>query len=137
MAAAPWNYGGGVHGGAVLMKFRPSGAGRADLLYASYVPGAKIGLDAAGHVYSAGAASEQNLPTTPDAVQRETHNDVCSTHSSTGAAIPCNDIYLVKLDLTRSGAGSLLYATYLGGHGQENVADMSVDASGAVYLTGT
>jgi hypothetical protein len=45
-----------------------------------------------------------------------------------------NDALLTEID---PAAGSQLFATYLGGGGDENASGMALDANGAIYVTGT
>jgi hypothetical protein len=52
-----------------------------------------------------------------------------------------SDAFIAKIDPTKTGAASLVYGTFLGGNGDENLADfqrdiLSVDSSGNVYVTG-
>ena len=47
------------------------------------------------------------------------------------------DIFLPKIDPNASGPDSLLYFTYIGGSGNDIPTDMTLDASGNVYLCGS
>jgi len=52
-----------------------------------------------------------------------------------------SDAFVAKVDPTKSGAASLIYATFLGGTGDENLSNfqrdiLAVDNSGNVYVTG-
>ncbi|MEJ7764175.1 MAG: SBBP repeat-containing protein [Acidimicrobiales bacterium] len=48
-----------------------------------------------------------------------------------------SDGFVVKLDPKKSGAGSLLYSTYLGGGEEDSVRGIAVDPRGAAYVTGS
>jgi len=49
---------------------------------------------------------------------------------------PCYDGFVVKVNPAVSGAGSLLYNTYLGGTNYEEGKSIAVDAEGMVYVAG-
>jgi hypothetical protein len=46
---------------------------------------------------------------------------------------PCPDAYVIKLDPT----GGVIYATYLGGDGNDAATSIAVDSSGNAYIAGT
>lgn len=46
------------------------------------------------------------------------------------------DLFVAKYDLNQSGAASLLYSTVLGGTGNDQIYDATIDEAGQVYLTG-
>ncbi len=77
-------------------------------------------VDAAGNVYVSGYTAAANFPVTPGAAQS----------SSRGRL----EIVVFKLNPTGT---SLVYATYLGGTGDDSVCSaLAVDASGAAYVAG-
>ena len=43
---------------------------------------------------------------------------------------------MAKFDTSQSGTASLLYASYFGGSGSEDIRSMDVDAAGNVYVAG-
>ena len=98
------------------------------LLYSTYLGGAArdqrpcIALDDAGDVYLAGQTQAPGIPTTPGAFDA-TYN---------GGA----DIYIAKLRPAGNGEADLLYATFLGGQGNDNHPSMTIDASGVVHIVG-
>jgi hypothetical protein len=52
-----------------------------------------------------------------------------------------SDAFIAKIDPSKSGASSLVYGTFLGGNGDENLSNfqrdiLSVDSSGNVFVTG-
>ena len=98
------------------------------LLYSTYLGGAAgderpcIALDDAGDVYLAGQTRSPEMPTTPGAFD--------ATYD--GGA----DIYIAKLRPAGNGEADLLYATFLGGQGNDNHPSMTIDASGVVHIVG-
>jgi hypothetical protein len=106
---------------AFLAKFSPTGA----LVFATYLGGGDDGasgvaLEWNGNIYLVGNTSSENFPTTEGALQRTYHGG--------------GDAFVAKL--TPSG-NFLLYSTYLGGSGFEEVeSTLAVDAEGSAYITG-
>jgi uncharacterized protein (TIGR03437 family) len=103
-----------------VSEFDPNGA----LLYSSYLGGSGddfafgIALDTAGNVYAAGSTVSTDFPGTASGFQP----------ANAGGT----DAWAAKL----SPSGSLMWATYLGGSGDDVATSLAVDGSGAVYLTG-
>ena len=104
------------------------------LLYSTYLGGSgndegfRIAVDSAGMAYIAGMTASSNFPTTAGAFQ---------TAYGGGAS----DAFIAKLDPTKSGSASLVYATYLGGSGDDNLIAfpwgiLAVDSLGDAYVTG-
>jgi len=90
-------------------------------------PGNQLALDAAGNVYVTGSTSSRNFPLA-NALQG----------SFGGGTL---DAFVTKLNANGT---ALVYSTYLGGAGNENltsdgfvVSDIAVDAAGQAYVTGT
>lgn len=79
----------------------------------------RIAVDPRRNVYIAFGTSLPGLPTSPDAFQKMPNGAV--------------DAVVVKLDPAN---GSILYATYLGGSGDETVLSLAVDAAGNAYVSG-
>jgi hypothetical protein len=109
---------------AFLTKIAPAGN---SLVYSTYLGGTgddaatSLAVDASGNAYVAGVTSSKDFPATAGAAQIK-----C------GGA--CNlNAFVAKFN---SFGTSLTYATYLGGSGSDGAADMAVDASGNVYVTG-
>ncbi|MCP4218274.1 MAG: hypothetical protein GY765_26800, partial [bacterium] len=103
------------------------------LAYSTYLGGGAhdygcgIALDAAGYVYVTGYTDSVDYPTL---------NQYQPNQGST-------DVFITKLDTTRSGASSLIYSTYLGGNGSDRagggdwgVGGIAVDIYGNAYVTG-
>jgi hypothetical protein len=113
-------------GGSVetyLAKLNPGGTA---LIYATYLGGSTfdspsgIALDASGNVYVDGDTRSTNFPTTPGAFQT----------SYPGGSLSG---YAAKLNATGTG---LIYATYLGGSGFDQLTGIAADSAGNGYVTG-
>jgi hypothetical protein len=48
-----------------------------------------------------------------------------------------DDVFVTKLDTTKSGTASLLYSTYLGGGDNDHGHSIAIDNSGYAYVTGS
>lgn len=116
---------------AFVAKMNPSGS---SLIYATFLGGSGddvgsgIVVDKSGNAYIAGGTSSTDFPTTSGAFDRN-HGGFA-------------DAFVVKMNSTGS---ALLYSTFLGGHTDtmqwegsfgESSSDITVDGSGAVYVTG-
>ena len=105
---------------AFLAKFSSSG----ELLYATYLGGDgddeanALAVDAAGNVWVAGGTGSKNFPITKNARQKNLEGNY--------------DVFLAQF----SSSGELLYATYLGGDGDDVAHALAVDASGDIWITG-
>jgi uncharacterized repeat protein (TIGR01451 family) len=97
------------------------------LEYGTYLGGGRddvgrgVVVDDAGNVYLVGTTYSTDFPTA---------NPYLATNQGYGDAV------VVKIDVTQSGADSLVYATYLGGGGGDEGQGIGVDGSGNVYVTG-
>lgn len=97
------------------------------LVYATYLGGSAddiasgIALDGFGNAYIAGYTSSPNFPITSVALQRNYRGGIY-------------DGFITKLN---PGGTSLVYSTYLGGSGADNVQAIQVDTTGNAYLTGS
>lgn len=85
-------------------------------------------LDPAGSVIVGGLTDTIDFPTTPNALQPEFagSSDPVSRHDPDG--------YLARLNAAGS---ALLFSTYFGGSGADEINDVQVDASGNIWVTGT
>jgi hypothetical protein len=105
---------------AFVMKFDESG----DLLYTTVLAcngntsGQAIAADSSGNVYIAGTTEANNFPVTNGAWQTVFGG--------------ISDAFVAKLNST----GSLVYATYIGGPGQETGTGIGIDTSGNAYVSG-
>jgi len=81
-----------------------------------------IAVDAYGCAYVTGSAGGPDFPTTPQAYDTSFNG--------------LSDVFVTKLDTTRSGNASLVYSTYIGGSDNDHGWDIAVDSSGCAYVTG-
>jgi uncharacterized protein (TIGR03437 family) len=93
--------------------------------------GLSIARDGTGNIYVGGRTTSATFPATGGAFQTNYHPGLCQR--GLGAGGPCYDVFVAKWDPTGT---RLLWATYLGGSGDDFLAGMAVDAAGNVYLTG-
>jgi hypothetical protein len=98
------------------------------LVYADYLGGSlsndgayAVDVDASGAAYVTGRTDAVDFPATAGAF------------STSGGFQNSSDTFVAKVSV--SGA-SLVYATYLGGEGQDTGYGVAVDASGSAYVTG-
>lgn len=109
---------------AFVLKLNPTGTA---LLYGTFVGGSQaeggraIALDNTGSAYITGRTNSPDFPVTPDAFD--------TTYKAGGS----NTAFVARLASDGSG---LFYATYLGGHNEEEGRDLALDAAGNVYITG-
>jgi hypothetical protein len=82
-----------------------------------------VALDSSGNIYLAGTT----IAAVPDSFPR-TANVYDDSHNGG------NDVYVTKFNSTGS---ILLYSGYIGGSGDDFLADIAVDSSGNAYITGT
>jgi hypothetical protein len=96
------------------------------LAYSTYLGGAltdrgyAVTVDARGNTYVTGDTSSPDFP----------------TRSQYQGAQFGTDVFITKLDTTRSGVYSLIYSTYLGGDGLDWGWGIAVDENGNAYVTG-
>ncbi len=111
------------YGDAFVTKLDPTGG---KLLYSTYLGGSApdaglaIAVDGAGAAYVGGATQSTDFPTTPGVVQRVYGGGDLIPSLASG------DAFVVKFNP----AGSLAYATYLGGPQYESAAVIGVDSQG-------
>jgi uncharacterized repeat protein (TIGR01451 family) len=114
--------GGGGNGDDVFVA-KLNSAGTA-LVYSTYLggggadTGVGLTLDAAGRVYLIGETASGNFPT------------VSPLQATNGGG---SDVFVAILNAAGS---ALTYSTYLGGTGDDFGADLALDASGNMYVTG-
>jgi uncharacterized protein (TIGR03437 family) len=92
-----------------------------------------IATDSAGDTYLAGGTSVPFAITpTPGAFQSQINQGTCGTVAMSGAPLSCNDAVVIKLDPT----GAVIFATYLGGSGNDIANGIAVDQQGNIYVAG-
>src|SRR5690606_39096217 len=105
-----------------VSKLNPTGS---MLLYSTFVGGSEqdsgraLDLDAAGNVYVTGITQSPNFPATSFAFD--------TTYNQN------NDAFVFKLNNTGS---ALVYATFLGGSGDDSGSSIAVDPYGNAHVTG-
>jgi hypothetical protein len=98
------------------------------LTYSTYLggededDGRAILVDSKGLVYFAASTLSQNFPMAGQQYQ--------------GLPVGASDVIFGVMDMNQTGNNSLLYSTYYGGSGNEEVRAMAFDAKGNVALTG-
>lgn len=118
--------GGDPKGQLFVTKLNPLGTG---LSYSACVGDgsvAGIAVDALGNAYVAGTTTSATFPTTSGSFQPTFSGGNCGS-------ISCPDGFVFKLN---SSGSDLLYSTYLGGYGIDNMAAIAIDNAGSVYVTG-
>jgi len=96
-----------------------------NLLFSTYFGGQardsvqSIVLDSNDDIYASGSTASMDFPTT--------QNGSDTTYN--GYA----DIFLIKLS---NNGSKLLYSTFIGGRGDDDCRDMTIDSSNVIYLTG-
>jgi Beta-propeller repeat len=83
-----------------------------------------VAVDNAGNAYIAGTTSSLDFPVTPGAV--------FPVHG--GCSGSCYDAFVAKINTT---GGGLIYATYLGGAGDDFGYAIAIDPAGNAYVTGS
>jgi hypothetical protein len=111
---------------AFVTKLNPNLSGAASLLYSTYLggngndAGNGIAVDAGGTAYVTGSTGSSNFPIL---------NQYQTYQGST-------DAFVTKINPNLSGAASLIYSTYLGGHNDDAGNGIAADATGNAYVTG-
>ncbi len=119
-------------GDAFITKINPAGS---SLVFSTYLGGTEddlattIALDSAQNIYVGGYTLSSNFPATAGAFQTASKGtDFQNEFFHTG------DGFVAKLN---SAGSALVYSTYLGGMGDDIVANLVVDSAGTAYITGS
>ena len=121
-------YAGGCDG--FLTKLNPTGSAP---VYSTYLGGSNFdsingtAIDSTGNAYVSGQTFSSDLPTTPGAFQT---NFVGGNNCPFP---PCGDAFAAKINAAGT---ALVYATYLGGTGDDVGFGMAVDHHGNAYVAG-
>jgi hypothetical protein len=124
--------GGHVCASAFVAALSP---GATALVYSSYLGGTGdtaalgVAVDSSGNAYLTGATNAADFPVTSGAAQQALATASCSLG---GKAVNCPDAFVAKV----SPAGSLSYATLLGGTGIDIGFGIAVDSAGDAYVAG-
>jgi hypothetical protein len=114
---------GSGRGDAFVAKFDPTGS---FLIYSTYLGGSLdeyargIAVSASGNAYAMGITDSADFPTTSGSFQ-----PVCKSSNY--------DVFITELNSTGSG---LVYSTCLGGTDEEYGQGITIDSTGAAYVTG-
>jgi hypothetical protein len=136
----------GFKNSAFVMAFDTGASGNSSLTYSTWfgilsaagffgMQSNAIALDSFGAIYIAGNAGI-GLPTTPGAFQTAIANGIGCDSPGAGGGV-CPDGFIAKFNPSASGSQSLIYSTYLGGPGLDNITGLAVDTSGNAYVAGT
>ncbi len=101
-------------------------AGIVSLGPAQTITASAIAADAAGNAYLTGSTNDPDFQATPGAYQTDLNAD------ATQSSVP-SDAFAIKL----GPAGTSVWATYLGGAGNDQANSISLDSSGNVWLVGS
>lgn len=94
-----------------------------------------VAVDANGNTYITGSTGS-GLPITPGAFQTQFVGGQCLIAIGPGPGVDsytCSDAFAMKLDPS----GNIVWATFLGGNGNDTGQAIAVDAQGYVYVAGT
>jgi hypothetical protein len=111
---------------AFVTKIDTTKSGNDSLVYSTYLGGNDwdigygIAVDGSGNAYVIGYTASTDFPTL-NQYQTDQAGD---------------DVFVTKLDTTKSGNDSLVYSTYLGGSDYDSGTGIAVDGSGNAYVTG-
>jgi uncharacterized protein (TIGR03437 family) len=89
-----------------------------------------IALDSSGNVYFAGATLSNDFPVTPQAYQKTNRG----SDTFTNFFANMGDGFVGKLS---ADGQTLVYATYLGGSGDDGISSLAVGPDGSAYVTGS
>jgi uncharacterized protein (TIGR03437 family) len=118
-----------------VAELNPNVGGPPGLLYGTYLGGGAtdnvlaVAVDSSGNLYAGGAADSGNFPVTENGF-RTSALDIYGIIPGAG------DGFVTKLNPAASGAAQVLYSTFFGGSGDDEVTALAVDSAGRVVITG-
>jgi hypothetical protein len=110
----------------------PNGA---TLLYSTYLGGngadspGGLALDANANAYITGSTTSTNFPISPNALQ--------NVNNAAGPVGTGSNVFVSRIDSTKTGLVGLVYSTYLGGSENDSGSAIAVDANADAYIVGT
>ncbi|HKN60766.1 MAG TPA: choice-of-anchor D domain-containing protein, partial [Candidatus Acidoferrales bacterium] len=110
----------------------PNGA---NLLYSTYLGGngadspGGLALDANANAYITGSTTSTNFPISPNALQ--------NVNNAAGPVGTGSNVFVSRIDSTKTGLVGLVYSTYLGGSENDSGSAIAVDANADAYIVGT
>jgi hypothetical protein len=130
-----------IGGNAFLARLDTTKSGTNSLIYSTYLGGTSssssgdfglgITVDSSHNAYFAGLATSTDFPTTANALLPGPY-----------ASIPNETGFVARIDTTQSGAGSLIYSSYLGSKAESSSSDadaaiaIALGPSNIAYVTG-
>ncbi|PLS75851.1 MAG: hypothetical protein CYG61_04710 [Actinobacteria bacterium] len=118
-------------GDSLLYSTFLGGSGEDHNVPGTALPG-HLGVAVSGtRAYIGANTGSSDYPVTAGAAQ-----STCGTAAIAGCDNHHLDAVVTVLDTAQSGAGSLVYSTYLGGSGNEDVKSIAVDRRGDAFVTG-
>lgn len=114
---------------AFLIKIDTNASGNESLVYGTYIGGSGndlgygIKVDDGGRAYISGITNSENFPVTQNGLQT-----VLPGGKKSG--------FFVLIDTNIDAISGLLYGTYIGGDGDDQVGPLDIDFYGYVYVTG-
>jgi hypothetical protein len=112
---------------AFITKLDTTKKGASSLIYSTFLGGSVnekchgIVVDNSGCAYVTGETESANFPI---------------LNQYQGELRGAKDVFITKLDTTKSGDSSLIYSTYLGGSSDDWGTGIAMDGSGCAYVTG-
>ena len=128
---------------AVVVKFNPTSAGAAGLIYSTYLGGAGgdsnalgVAPDGNGNIYVTGGTTSPSFPVSSGAFQSKYGGALSNDANASFLASGAGDVFVTKLTLSTQGAAQLAYSTYLGGAGNEQGSAIAVTRGGLITVVG-